>query len=152
MLKSNFLEVEWNESLDVPWSLRHCVITPFLPTGFSRVSACKTRQPNQAGLIRRGLITSNNLKTGSGTHFPKSNQVWPELTKFDRGLTGTVSDPTGVHYTRKPSKRGLGYISRSSESFDQSWPSLTGVDQVWPNRWPDRRLNQTDRSWPLCRA
>ena len=30
------------------------------------------------------------------------------------------------------SKRGLGHISQDLTKFDQAWPSLTGVDQVWP--------------------
>ena len=30
------------------------------------------------------------------------------------------------------SKRGLGHISQNLTKFDQGWPSLTGVDLVWP--------------------
>ena len=139
----------------------------------------------------------NNLKTGSEAYFPKSDQVWPCLTGVDQvwpRFDQTVFDPTGVHYTQKPSKCGPGYISQNSESFNQVWPeltkfdwgltklfltwlgstipknsqnvvrdtfprvrrALTKFDQVWPRF--DRTVNQTENwirltnPWLMCRA
>ena len=80
------------------WS--RSVITPFLPTGFSRVSARKTGQP------------------GPSQHDP--------------------TKPRHIKYSRK---EGPGHI-------DQIRPSLT---KVWPDHWPDQKLNRTDCSLTILK-
>ena len=127
------------------------VITPFLPPGFSRTSARKTRQsePSRLDLTKAHHIRMTS-RWGLGRisrSLTKFDQSWPRLTKFDLSQPSLTrvwpirSDPTRVHYTQKPSKRGPGYISQNLERFDQFWPGLT---KVWPNHWPDRKLDQAD--------
>ena len=62
------------------------VITLFLPIGFSRVPACKTRQPTLSQFDPRRVHSHlRTLKTWPGTHFSRFGRVWPSLTKVDRG-------------------------------------------------------------------
>uniref|UniRef100_A0A2N9HS98 Reverse transcriptase domain-containing protein n=1 Tax=Fagus sylvatica TaxID=28930 RepID=A0A2N9HS98_FAGSY len=66
------------------------VITPFLPTRFSRVSARKTRQPEPSRPDPDEGLPSHQItpqEEWSGAHFPKYDQVFPRLTRFDQGLT-----------------------------------------------------------------
>ena len=96
---------------------------------------------------------TNNLKTRSRACFPKSDQVWPKLTKFDQGWLSVdqgfdraVPDPTRVHHAEKPSKRGPGYISQSLESFDQVWPRFDRtVDQ-------NKSWIELTAPWPFWRV
>ena len=170
-----------------------CVITPFLPPGFSRVSTRKTRQPKPSRLdstsahhiritSRRrsgtpfpksdqiwpgltkfdkvdqvwpevtevwpnrfwpdwGPLYPKTLKTWSRIHFPKSRELWPSLTKVNQvwpRFDQAVPDPTGVHYTQKTPKTWSGI---HFPEFGELWPSLT---EVWPDRWPDQKLDRTD--------
>ena len=114
---------------------RHCHNPIFTPQEFLGCRHAKRGSPNQVGPIQRGLATSNILKKDSGAHFPKFDQVWPRLTKFNQGwpsLIGVdqvwsrfdqaVSDPIGVRYTQKPSKRGrdtFPRVRRALTKFDQ---------------------------------
>uniref|UniRef100_A0A2N9GB22 DUF4283 domain-containing protein n=1 Tax=Fagus sylvatica TaxID=28930 RepID=A0A2N9GB22_FAGSY len=83
------------------------VITPFLPPGFSRVSARKTRQPEPS----RPVPTRAH-------HLKYSQKEGP------RHISQAVSNPTRTHRAQKPLKCSPGYISKSLESFDQVRPSL----------------------------
>jgi hypothetical protein len=133
------------------------VITPFLPMGFSRVSARKTRQPEPSRPDPTRVRHIKWPQEEDSRHISRSltrvDRVWP---RFDQ----TVSDPTGVRYAQKT----LETQSRihfpefrefwlSLTKFDQGWPSLT---EVWPNRWPDQKLNRTDHpltnAWSTLRA
>uniref|UniRef100_A0A2N9FKK4 Uncharacterized protein n=1 Tax=Fagus sylvatica TaxID=28930 RepID=A0A2N9FKK4_FAGSY len=78
----------------------------FTPGNFLGCRHAKRGSPNQVGLIRRGLITSNTPKKKVRDTFPR------------------------VHRAQKPLKCSPGYISKSLESFDQVRPSLTKVDQA----------------------
>ena len=129
------------------------VITPFLPPGFSRVPAHKTRQPEPSRsdpmgahhikiTSRRGLGRISRSLTKFDQVWPKSDQVWP--SRFD---------PTGTHHTKRTSGRSPG--TRLLE-FGEVWPSLTKVDQVWPrfDQGIDRIENwiRLTAPWPLDRA
>uniref|UniRef100_A0A2N9HA16 Uncharacterized protein n=1 Tax=Fagus sylvatica TaxID=28930 RepID=A0A2N9HA16_FAGSY len=83
----------------------------------------KRGSPNQAGLIRRGLATSNNLKLGSGTHVPKPDQVLPRLTKFDRGLTKPFPTQLGSNIPKNPQnvvRDTFPRVRRALTKFDQA--------------------------------
>ena len=51
----------------------------------------------------------------------QNEAAWTKLAWFDEGSSHQIT-----------SKRGLWHISQNLTKFDQGWPSLTGVDQVWP--------------------
>uniref|UniRef100_A0A2N9ENE1 Endonuclease/exonuclease/phosphatase domain-containing protein n=1 Tax=Fagus sylvatica TaxID=28930 RepID=A0A2N9ENE1_FAGSY len=74
------------------WDSSVTVITPFLPPGFSRVSARKTGQP---GPGRTNLTGTRRFKMTPGCypeHLSQSlrrfDQIRPELTKFDQAYLG----------------------------------------------------------------
>ena len=80
------------------------IITLFLPPGFSRVLACKTRQPDWVEFDPRVVqMHQEALKRWPRAHFvrfgkiwlmlTKFDQSWPELTKLDRSLTKTMTKP-----------------------------------------------------------
>ena len=80
------------------------VITLFLLLGFSRVLACKTRQPNWVEFDPRVVqMHQEALKRCLRAHFvrfgniwpilTKFDQSWPQLTKLDQCLTKTMTRP-----------------------------------------------------------
>ena len=89
-------EITWNYKLaSIHWIYHEiAIITLFLPPGFSRVSAHKTRQlePSRVDL-RKAQLHLRTLKTQPGAHFSRFGKVWPELTKFDQSLTKTLTGP-----------------------------------------------------------
>ena len=110
-----------------------------------------------------GPIYLETLKTGSGIHFPESWELWPSLTKFDWGwpridwgLTKLFLTCLGSTMPKNPQnvvRDTFPRIRRALTKFDQVWPSLT---EVWPDCWPDRKLNWTDHpltnAWSTLRA
>ena len=61
------------------------VITLFLPSGFSRVSTRKTRQPRLSQFDPKGVqLHLRTLKTWPRAHSSTSGRVWPSLTEFDQ--------------------------------------------------------------------
>ena len=90
----------------------------------------------------------------SGTYFPKFDQVWLGLTRFDQGWASLTKGwpsrfwPKGGPLCPKTleTRSGIHF-----PEFGEVWPSLTRVDQVWPRLtkvWPrfDRTVDQTE-SW-----
>ena len=134
------------KALFLPLSWCHNLI--FTPGIFSDAGTQNEAVRTESTWSDEGSLYQNDLKMRSGVYFLKVDQVWPGLTKFDWSWPSLTevwpsrSDPTGIHYTQKPSKHGSEYISRNLERFDQGWPSLT---EVWPNHWPDRKLDWADR-------
>uniref|UniRef100_A0A2N9HCA1 Uncharacterized protein n=1 Tax=Fagus sylvatica TaxID=28930 RepID=A0A2N9HCA1_FAGSY len=83
-----------------PWLL-DTVITPFLPTGFSRVSARKTRQPEPSRPDpTKGSSPQILPKRRSGTHFPRTYE------SFDSILYGPKTDEKRGSYGPKLRKNG----------------------------------------------
>ena len=98
-------------------------------------------------------ITSKRGLGHISQNLTKFDQGWPSLTgvdqvwpRFDRNRfwpewgplhPKTLKTRSGIHFPE------FGEFWPELTKFDWSWPSLT---QVWPNRRPDRRLNQTDLS------
>ena len=116
------------------------VITPFLPSGFSRVLACKTRQPEPSWpdptRAHHVKITSRRR---SETHFPKFDQGWPSLTE----VWPSRFWPEWGPLSPKPLKTRSGM---HFPEFREFWPGLTRVDQglTEPLTRPKAELD-----WPL---
>ena len=111
----------------------HILSSPhFYPRDFLGCQHAKRGSPNQAGLIRRGLATSNNLKTGSGAHFPKSDQVFLRLTKFDQGLTKPFLTRLGSTIPKNPQnvvRDTFPRVRKALTKFDRGLTRLkTGSD------------------------
>ena len=60
--------------LSLLWA-RECHNPIFFLRDFLGCRHAKRGSPNQVGLIRQRLITPNNLRTWSGTHFPEFGEV-----------------------------------------------------------------------------
>ena len=92
---------------------------------------------NEPAWSDKGSPHQNNLKTGSEAF----DQVWPGLTKFDRGLTKPVWLDWGP-----PHQRNLEMESRST--FPRVREGLTNFDQVWPRLTEALTRPKTGLSWP----
>ena len=89
----------------------------------------------------------------------KFDQVWLGLTRFDqgwprfdRGLTEPFPTRLGSTTPRNPQnvvRDKFPRVWRALTKFDQVWPRLT---KVWPDRWPDRKLNRTDHSLTILKS
>jgi hypothetical protein len=103
-----------------------------------------------------GSPHQNDLKTRSGAHFPKFDQVWLGFTKFNQGLTKFdqgLTEP--IWLDRDPSlQKNLG--TGPPNTFPRVRRGLTDFDQVWPRF--DRSIDQTESRtgltapWPMCRT
>ena len=77
------------------------------------------------------------------------DQGWPSV---DQGLTEPFLIRIGSTMPRNPRnvvRDTFLRVWKVLTKFDQVWPMLT---KVWPDRWPDQKLNRTDRSSTILKS
>ena len=122
------------------WKLDVTVITPFFtPEILSGVGMQNKATQTDPAWSNKGSPHQNNLKTGSGAHFPGFDQDWPSLTK----VWPSRSDPTRTHHIKRTSRQSPG---AHFPEFGEVWPRFDrGIDRT--KNWIGLTV-----PWPLDKA